>query len=225
VPHIGRGRIIWDDRAEPRHAPATGRRGRGKQLEPFVYDSIVSPKAYVAQGFPRNVMPRDFAETLTKEQLAELVAFITANVGAASEACRASLAELAAREPSAAAHAGLASRSAELLIDPGPSPHRPDRMTETPASQNSLSSSAASKLPGTGRAPWGVPPRREGKESSGLERSLNSCPSTPSVSLQAGRFIEGRDRSRTVGLQLVIKPGDTSELQKQGNSPSTGGFL
>lgn len=118
MPHIGRGRIIWDDRAEPRHAPATGRRGRGKQLEPFVYDSIVSPKAYVAQGFPRNVMPRDFAETLTKEQLAELVAFITANVGAASEACRASLAELAAREPSAAAHAGLASRSAELFIDP-----------------------------------------------------------------------------------------------------------
>lgn len=54
----------------------------GKQLEPFVYDSIVSPTAYVAQGFPRNVMPRDFAETLTKEQLAELVAFITANVRA-----------------------------------------------------------------------------------------------------------------------------------------------
>jgi hypothetical protein len=43
-----------------------------------------------------------------------------------SESCRASLAGLATREPSAAAHAGLASRSAELVIDPPSPPERID---------------------------------------------------------------------------------------------------
>jgi mono/diheme cytochrome c family protein len=52
----------------------------GKHVKPFVYESIVSPNAYVAEGYPRNVMPQDFSDTLTDEQLAELVAFITANV-------------------------------------------------------------------------------------------------------------------------------------------------
>lgn len=52
----------------------------GKQLKPFVYESIVSPNAYIAEGYPRGVMPQDFGDKLSDEQLAELVAFITANV-------------------------------------------------------------------------------------------------------------------------------------------------
>ena len=52
----------------------------GKQLGSFVEQSIVSPNAYIAEGYPRNVMPQDFRDRLTQEQLAELVAFITANV-------------------------------------------------------------------------------------------------------------------------------------------------
>ncbi len=52
----------------------------GKELEPFVYESIVSPNAYIAQGYPRDVMPRDFGDRLGDEQLAELVAFVSASV-------------------------------------------------------------------------------------------------------------------------------------------------
>jgi mono/diheme cytochrome c family protein len=52
----------------------------GKGLTPFVYQSIVSPNAYVAEGYPRGVMPQDFGDRLSDEQLADLVAFITANV-------------------------------------------------------------------------------------------------------------------------------------------------
>ena len=52
----------------------------GKQLKPFVYQSIISPNAYIAEGYPRGVMPQDFGDKLTNEQLAELIAFITANV-------------------------------------------------------------------------------------------------------------------------------------------------
>ena len=52
----------------------------GKQLKPFVYQSIISPNAYIAEGYPRGVMPQDFGDKLTNEQLAELIAFITGNV-------------------------------------------------------------------------------------------------------------------------------------------------
>ena len=69
-----------------------------------------------------------------------------------SKSCRASFAGLAAREPSVAAHAGLASRSAELLIDPV-APSRNGSMTQTPALQNSFSTSAASKPPPGGGSP------------------------------------------------------------------------
>ena len=52
----------------------------GEPVEDFVYESIVSPNAYVAQGYPKNVMPRDFGDSLTQEQIAELVAFVSSNV-------------------------------------------------------------------------------------------------------------------------------------------------
>ena len=52
----------------------------GKPVRTFVYESIVSPNDYVAQGYPKNVMPRDFGDTLTQEQIAELVAFVSSNV-------------------------------------------------------------------------------------------------------------------------------------------------
>jgi mono/diheme cytochrome c family protein len=52
----------------------------GKPLKPFVYQSIISPNAYIAEGYPRGVMPQDFGDKLSDEQLAELIAFITGNV-------------------------------------------------------------------------------------------------------------------------------------------------
>jgi cytochrome c553 len=46
----------------------------GKPLDEFVHESIVSPDAYVEQGFPEGVMP---AWSGDDKQLADLVAFLT----------------------------------------------------------------------------------------------------------------------------------------------------
>jgi cytochrome c1 len=48
------------------------------QLATFIRESIVSPNAYISSGYPKGVMPQNFGTTLTKTQLADLVAFITA---------------------------------------------------------------------------------------------------------------------------------------------------
>jgi mono/diheme cytochrome c family protein len=43
----------------------------------FVRESIVDPNAEIAKGFPRNVMPQDYEQRLSKRQLSDLVAFLT----------------------------------------------------------------------------------------------------------------------------------------------------
>ena len=43
----------------------------------FVRESIVEPNAEVASGFAPNVMPQDYGQNLTQEQLDGLVAFLT----------------------------------------------------------------------------------------------------------------------------------------------------
>jgi hypothetical protein len=45
-------------------------------LAAFVRQSIVDPNAYVPQGFAQGVMPPTFGSSLSKTQLADLVAFI-----------------------------------------------------------------------------------------------------------------------------------------------------
>ena len=50
-------------------------RGAGKPLAAFVRESIVNPSAYVAPGFPDNVMPKTFS-TLPKAQLDALVQYL-----------------------------------------------------------------------------------------------------------------------------------------------------
>jgi cytochrome c551/c552 len=45
-------------------------------LQQYVDESIVDPEAYIAPGFPPNVMPKTFGKTLSKSQLADLVAFV-----------------------------------------------------------------------------------------------------------------------------------------------------
>lgn len=49
------------------------------KLAAFVQQSIVDPNAYIAKGFPKGVMPGTFGSTLSKTQLADLVAFIVAS--------------------------------------------------------------------------------------------------------------------------------------------------
>jgi len=43
----------------------------------FVLESIVDPNKQVAEGFQPNIMPSTFGESLSDEQLADLVAFLT----------------------------------------------------------------------------------------------------------------------------------------------------
>jgi cytochrome c oxidase subunit 2 len=50
-------------------------KGAGKPLADFVHESIVDPNAYVAPGYPKNVMPSTFAQ-LPKSQLDALVQYL-----------------------------------------------------------------------------------------------------------------------------------------------------
>jgi mono/diheme cytochrome c family protein len=50
----------------------------------FIEESIVDPEAVVSEGFPGGVMPDNFAELLTPEELDALVQYIAESVGAKS---------------------------------------------------------------------------------------------------------------------------------------------
>jgi cytochrome c oxidase subunit II len=45
-------------------------------LASFVHESIISPDAYIQPGYPKGVMPPNFGQLLTKEQLDSLVTFL-----------------------------------------------------------------------------------------------------------------------------------------------------
>jgi cytochrome c oxidase subunit II len=47
-----------------------------KPLEAFIHESIVKPDAYVQPGYSKGVMPGNFGQLLTKEQLDALVTFL-----------------------------------------------------------------------------------------------------------------------------------------------------
>jgi cytochrome c oxidase subunit II len=51
----------------------------GKPLDAFIRESIVSPDAYVEPGFSKGLMPPDFAQKLTKQELGFLVQFLVAS--------------------------------------------------------------------------------------------------------------------------------------------------
>jgi cytochrome c oxidase subunit II len=53
-------------------------KGAGKPLEAFVRESIVDPDAYVAPGYPKNVMPKTFSQ-LPKSQLDALVQYLVSS--------------------------------------------------------------------------------------------------------------------------------------------------
>ena len=44
--------------------------------EAYLYESIVDPGAKVVEGFPDNVMPRTFGQSLTGEQIRDLIEYI-----------------------------------------------------------------------------------------------------------------------------------------------------
>ena len=50
--------------------------GVGNKGEDFIRESIINPDAQVAEGFPKGVMPKDYGEKLSEEQLNQLVKYL-----------------------------------------------------------------------------------------------------------------------------------------------------
>ena len=48
----------------------------GYSAEMYIYESITRPNAYVVEGFPSDVMPKTFKDTLKPQQIADLIAFL-----------------------------------------------------------------------------------------------------------------------------------------------------
>jgi mono/diheme cytochrome c family protein len=51
------------------------------QQESEIEESILDPNAKIAQGYPANVMPENFKETIPPEEIKELVEFLSENAG------------------------------------------------------------------------------------------------------------------------------------------------
>jgi cytochrome c oxidase subunit 2 len=56
---------------------AAGAKAAGESVPDFVRESIVDPNKHIAKGYPPNVMPGNFGSTLSKQQLDDLVKFIS----------------------------------------------------------------------------------------------------------------------------------------------------
>ena len=48
----------------------------GTSAEDYIHQSIVDPSAHLVEGFPDNVMPKNFNTLLSEEQLSDLIAFL-----------------------------------------------------------------------------------------------------------------------------------------------------
>lgn len=55
---------------------AAANREAGKSAEEYVHQSIVKPNEYVVEGFPANVMPQDYAQRLSEQDLDALVKYL-----------------------------------------------------------------------------------------------------------------------------------------------------
>jgi cytochrome c oxidase subunit 2 len=55
--------------------PAEAQRA-GQPLEDFIRESIVDPEKYIEKGYPKNVMPKTFGSSLSKQQLDSLVQYL-----------------------------------------------------------------------------------------------------------------------------------------------------
>jgi cytochrome c oxidase subunit II len=55
---------------------AASTREPGKSAEDYIHESIVKPNAYVVQGFPANVMPQDYGQRLSAQDLDALVKYL-----------------------------------------------------------------------------------------------------------------------------------------------------
>ena len=42
----------------------------------YLYESIINPGAYVVEGYPANVMPANFKDQMTPQEIADIVAYL-----------------------------------------------------------------------------------------------------------------------------------------------------
>jgi mono/diheme cytochrome c family protein len=56
--------------------PAEDAQRTNMSLAAFLRRSIVDPNAYISPGYPRDTMPQDFGDKLSKPQLSDVVAFL-----------------------------------------------------------------------------------------------------------------------------------------------------
>ena len=75
TPAKSNGNIGPDLDKLPQYAKAANR----GSLQEFVHESIADPGAYIEKGYP-NAMP-NFGQTLSDQQIADLVAYVTQNQG------------------------------------------------------------------------------------------------------------------------------------------------
>ncbi|OUC05851.1 hypothetical protein RY27_24690, partial [Litorilinea aerophila] len=48
----------------------------GKTAAFYLYDSIVNPNDYIVEGYPPNLMIQTFAETISTQDLADIIAYL-----------------------------------------------------------------------------------------------------------------------------------------------------
>jgi cytochrome c oxidase subunit 2 len=53
-------------------------RVEGQSAEEYIRQSILMPNEHIVEGFPQNVMPQNFGELLSQDQLNDLVSFLLA---------------------------------------------------------------------------------------------------------------------------------------------------
>ncbi len=61
---------------DPPLGARAGTRRSGYPAEVYLYESIVQPNAYIVPGFKRDIMPAEYGEALTDQELADLVAYL-----------------------------------------------------------------------------------------------------------------------------------------------------
>lgn len=57
-------------------ASRAGTRVSGMTAEEYIHQSIIDPSAYVVPGFADDLMPKNFGEILTEDQISDLIAFL-----------------------------------------------------------------------------------------------------------------------------------------------------
>ena len=57
-------------------ATSAATRKPGYSAEKYIHESIVSPNAYAAPGYNKNIMPITFGSQMSKQDLADLIAFL-----------------------------------------------------------------------------------------------------------------------------------------------------